>query len=144
MFQKSGFGLQEVFQSFFEFFDIHSQNFLLFLILCCIEVLSHLSGQTHYKCIQHKTGSQTRFSSSKSRNNALHADCCKVTIELSAQAGRNKQSVFCLRNRSFAQTLLKLFIMRLPCVEICFALKIISNSCIIFLCRKKLHLLFLL
>ena len=44
------------------------------------------SGQTHYKCIQHKTGSQTRFSGSKSRNNALHADCCKVTIELPAHA----------------------------------------------------------
>ena len=43
-------------------------------------------GQTHYKCIQHKTGSQTRFSGSKSRNNALYADCCKVTIELPAHA----------------------------------------------------------
>ena len=52
------------------------------------------TGQTHYKCIQHKTGSQARFSGSKSRNNALHADCCKVTIELPAQAGRNNQSVF--------------------------------------------------
>ncbi len=58
------------------------------------EVIRCKPGQTHYKCIQHKTGSQTRFSGSKSRNNALHADCCKVTIELPAQAGRNNQSVF--------------------------------------------------
>ena len=36
------------------------------------------TGQTHYKCIQHKTGSKARFSGSKSRNNALHSDCCKV------------------------------------------------------------------
>ena len=42
--------------------------------------------QTHYKCIQYKTGSQARFPGSKSRNNALHADCCKVTIELPAHA----------------------------------------------------------
>ena len=41
---------------------------------------------THYKCIQHKTGSQSRFPGSKSCNNALHADCCKVTIELPAHA----------------------------------------------------------
>ena len=43
-------------------------------------------GQTHYNCIQHKTGFQARFPGSKSRNNALHTDCCKVTIELSAHA----------------------------------------------------------
>ena len=43
-------------------------------------------GQTYCKCIQHKTGSQARFPGSKSRNNALHADCCKVTIELPAHA----------------------------------------------------------
>ena len=45
-----------------------------------------MTGQAHYKCIQHKTGSQARFRGSKSRNNALHADCCKVTIELPAHA----------------------------------------------------------
>ena len=45
-----------------------------------------MSEQTHYKCIQHKIAFQTRFPDSKSRNNALHADCCKVTIELPAHA----------------------------------------------------------
>ena len=45
-----------------------------------------MTGQTHYKCIQHKTGFQSRFPASKSRNNAPQADCCKVTIELSAHA----------------------------------------------------------
>ena len=49
-------------------------------------VFSQLSGQTHYKCIQHKIAVHTRFPGSKSRNNALHADCCKVTIELPAHA----------------------------------------------------------
>ena len=50
--------------------------------------IQHLidSGQTHYKCIHHKTGFQTRFPGSKSRDNAPHADCCKVTIELPAHA----------------------------------------------------------
>ena len=33
-----------------------------------------------------KTGFQARFPDSKSRNNALHADCCKVTIEFPAHA----------------------------------------------------------
>ena len=50
------------------------------------EVIRCKPGQTHYKCIQHKTGFRTRFPGSKSRNNALHADCCKVTIELPAHA----------------------------------------------------------
>ena len=45
-----------------------------------------MTGQAHYKCIQHKTGFHSRFSGSKSRNDALQADCCKVTIELSAHA----------------------------------------------------------
>ena len=75
-----------------------------------------MPGQTHYKYIQHKIAFQTRFTGSKSRNNALHADCCKVTIELPALMRPQQSECFCPRNRSFAQTLLKLFIMRLPCI----------------------------
>ena len=84
------------------------------------------AGLTHYKCIQHKTGFRTRFSGSKSRNNALHTDCCKVTIELPAHAVATI-SVFLPRNRSFAQSLLKLF-----CFSRCFVIQSFlerRNSC---------------
>ena len=51
------------------------------------------------------------------------SDCCKVTIELPAHAVAAIRVFLPPRNRSFAQTLLKLFIMRLPCIIVNFILK---------------------
>ena len=71
----------------------------------------NVQGERIINVFSIKLPPQSRFPGSKSRNNALYADCCKSTIELRVHAV-SKIRVF-LPREPFLRA--KLFIMRLPC-----------------------------
>ena len=64
---------------------LRNTNVIFFCIKCKKSSVAS-QGKRIINVFSIKLAFWTRFPGSKSRNNALHADCCKVTIELSAHA----------------------------------------------------------